>query len=328
MVWSNQAIFLYIYLYRRKTMRHIIVGSRKSNLALTQTKWVIEQLKKVTDQYTFEIKEISTKGDRILNVTLSKVGGKGLFVKEIEKEMFDKTVDMAVHSMKDMPSVLPEGLVIDSVPKREDHRDILISKNNEKLDDLKEGAIIGTSSLRRSAQLLAYRPDLNIKWIRGNIDTRLRKLKEEDYDAILLASAGVKRSGWNEDIISEFIEPEVCLPAVGQGALAIECREEDQDLLNLLTLINDEYTAKTVSAERKFLNLLEGSCQVPIAGYAVIEEDEVVLTALVASGDGKTILKTTRKSKDPIEAGELAAADLINQGAQDLVAEAINEMGE
>jgi len=309
-------------------MRHIIVGSRKSNLALTQTKWVIEQLKKVTDQYTFEIKEISTKGDRILNVTLSKVGGKGLFVKEIEKEMFDKTVDMAVHSMKDMPSVLPEGLVIDSVPKREDHRDILISKNNEKLDDLKEGAIIGTSSLRRSAQLLAYRPDLNIKWIRGNIDTRLRKLKEEDYDAILLASAGVKRSGWNEDIISEFIEPEVCLPAVGQGALAIECREEDQDLLNLLTLINDEYTAKTVSAERKFLNLLEGSCQVPIAGYAVIEEDEVVLTALVASGDGKTILKTTRKSKDPIEAGELAAADLINQGAQDLVAEAINEMGE
>ncbi len=309
-------------------MRHIIVGSRKSNLALTQTKWVIEQLKKVTDQYTFEIKEISTKGDRILNVTLSKVGGKGLFVKEIEKEMFDKTVDMAVHSMKDMPSVLPEGLVIGSVPKREDHRDILISKNNEKLDDLKEGAIIGTSSLRRSAQLLAYRPDLNIKWIRGNIDTRLRKLKEEDYDAILLASAGVKRSGWNEDIISEFIEPEVCLPAVGQGALAIECREEDQDLLNLLTLINDEYTAKTVSAERKFLNLLEGSCQVPIAGYAVIEEDEVVLTALVASGDGKTILKTTRKSKDPIEAGELAAADLINQGAQDLVAEAINEMGE
>lgn len=309
-------------------MRHIVVGSRKSNLALTQTEWVIEQLKKHTDDYTFEIKKISTKGDEILNVTLSKVGGKGLFVKELEKAMYDHEIDMAVHSMKDMPSILPEGLVIGCVPKREDHRDVLISKNHIKLKDLPEGAIIGTSSLRRSAQLLAVRPDIEIKWIRGNIDTRLRKLKEEDYDAIILAAAGMKRVGWSEDIITEYLDTDFCLPAVGQGALAIECREDDEDLLNLLKTINDEYTEKTVTAERKFLSLLEGSCQVPIAGHAIIENDEIVLTALVASEDGKTILKTTQRSSDPLEAGELAANALIEQGAKDLVAEAIKETDE
>ncbi|MGM8214258.1 hydroxymethylbilane synthase [Bacillaceae bacterium W0354] len=307
-------------------MRHIVVGSRKSNLALTQTDWVIDQLKKQSDKYTFEVKKISTKGDEILNVTLSKVGGKGLFVKEIEKAMFDKEIDMAVHSMKDMPSKLPDGLVIGSVPAREDHRDAFISKDHVKLKDLPEGAIVGTSSLRRGAQLLVYRPDLEIKWIRGNIDTRLRKLKEEDYDAIILAAAGLKRVGWSEDIVTEYLEPEVCLPAVGQGALAIECREDDEDLLQLLKTINDEYTEKTVAAERKFLSLLEGSCQVPIAGYAVIEDDTVVLTALVASGDGKTILKTTKRATDPLKAGELAAEELIKQGAKNLVAEAIKEM--
>src|SRR5690625_1505876 len=247
-------------------MRHIVVGSRKSHLALTQTKWVVEQLKKITDNYTFEIKEISTKGDRILNVTLSKVGGKGLFVKEIEKEMFDKTVDMAVHSMKDMPSTLPKGLVIGSVPKRADHRDVLISKDNMLLKDLREGAIIGTSSLRRGAQILAYRPDLTIKWIRGNIETRLRKLKEEDYDAIILAVSGIKRVGMDLSIVTEYLDPEVCVPAVGQGALAIECREDDEEIREILSLINDEETTETVTAERTFLDLLEGGCQVPIGG--------------------------------------------------------------
>lgn len=199
-------------------MRNIVVGTRRSNLALTQTEWVINELKKKTNDYTFEVKKIVTTGDRIQSVTLSKVGGKGLFVKEIEKAMYDHEIDLAVHSMKDIPSEMPEGLTIGCIPEREDHRDAYIAKDHVKLDDLPEGAIIGTSSLRRGAQLLAYRPDLEIKWIRGNIETRLRKLEEEDYDAILLAAAGLKRVGWDPSIVTEFLESDVCLPAIGQGA--------------------------------------------------------------------------------------------------------------
>lgn len=307
-------------------MRKIVIGSRRSNLALTQTEWVIEQLKKHTNDYEFEVKKIVTKGDKILDVTLSKVGGKGLFVKEIEQAMFDHEIDMAVHSMKDMPSQLPEGLEIACVPEREDHRDAFISNDHVKLDDLKEGAIVGTSSLRRGAQLLTYRPDLKIQWIRGNIETRLRKLKEENFDAIILAAAGLKRMGWSTDLITQYLEPEVCLPAVGQGALAIECRESDAELKQLLSKINNEYTATTVAAERKFLSMLEGSCSVPIAAYAVREGDQITLTGLVSSSDGKTVLKTQSTSTDPIQAGESVANELINLGAKELVEEAKREL--
>ena len=309
-------------------MRNIVVGTRRSNLALTQTEWVINELKKKTNDYTFEVKKIVTTGDRIQSVTLSKVGGKGLFVKEIEKAMYDHEIDLAVHSMKDIPSEMPEGLTIGCIPEREDHRDAYIAKDHVKLDDLPEGAIIGTSSLRRGAQLLAYRPDLEIKWIRGNIETRLRKLEEEDYDAILLAAAGLKRVGWDPSIVTEFLESDVCLPAIGQGALALECREDDTELLELIQQINDEYTEKTVKAERKLLNMLEGSCQVPIAGYATLEDDEIEIHGLVASSDGKTVIQSTRRAKDPIEAGRLVAEDLIEQGAEKLVAEAKAEMDE
>ena len=309
-------------------MRNIVVGTRRSNLALTQTEWVINELKKKTNDYTFEVKKIVTTGDRIQSVTLSKVGGKGLFVKEIEKAMYDHEIDLAVHSMKDIPSEMPEGLTIGCIPEREDHRDAYIAKDHVKLDDLPEGAIIGTSSLRRGAQLLAYRPDLEIKWIRGNIETRLRKLEEEDYDAILLAAAGLKRVGWDPSIVTEFLESDVCLPAIGQGALALECREDDTELLELIQQINDEYTEKTVKAERKLLNMLEGSCQVPIAGYATLEDDEIEIRGLVASSDGKTVSQSTRRAKDPIEAGRLVAEDLIEQGAEKLVAEAKAEMDE
>lgn len=309
-------------------MRNIVVGTRRSNLALTQTEWVINELKKKTNDYTFEVKKIVTTGDRIQSVTLSKVGGKGLFVKEIEKAMYDHEIDLAVHSMKDIPSEMPEGLTIGCIPEREDHRDAHIAKDHVKLDDLPEGAIIGTSSLRRGAQLLAYRPDLEIKWIRGNIETRLRKLEEEDYDAILLAAAGLKRVGWDPSIVTEFLESDVCLPAIGQGALALECREDDTELLELIQQINDEYTEKTVKAERKLLNMLEGSCQVPIAGYATLEDDEIEIRGLVASSDGKTVIQSTRRAKDPIEAGRLVAEDLIEQGAEKLVAEAKAEMDE
>ncbi len=307
-------------------MRNIVIGSRKSNLAITQTEWVIDQLKqKVGEEYTFEIKKISTKGDQILNVTLSKVGGKGLFVKEIENAMYAKEIDMAVHSMKDMPAVMPDGLVIGSIPIREDHRDAFISNDHIKLEDLPKGAIIGTSSLRRGSQMLVNRPDLEIKWIRGNIETRLRKLKEENFDAIILAAAGLKRMGWGDEMVTQFFEPDVCVPAVGQGALAIECREDDKELLELLTMINDDYTEKTVTAERTLLHLLNGGCQTPIGGYAHLEKDEVVLTAFVSTSDGKKVLKEIVRGNDPYQVGKVAAEKLKAQGAQKMVDDAIRE---
>ncbi|MGG1594930.1 hydroxymethylbilane synthase [Terribacillus saccharophilus] len=306
-------------------MRKIIVGSRKSNLALTQTKWVIEQLKQAGAPYEFEIKKIETKGDKILDVTLSKVGGKGLFVKEIEQAMYDEEIDMAVHSMKDMPSELPVGLTIASVPVREDYRDALISKNNVSLRELPEGAVVGTSSLRRASQILAIRPDIEIKPIRGNIDTRLKKLENEDFDAIVLAAAGLKRMGWGDEIVTEFLETDLCLPAIGQGALAIECRDTDMELIELLAKINDSYTQQTVAAERTFLYLMNGSCQVPIAGVAHMEEDDVVLTALIASVDGKQVYKEEVRGTDPQEVGKLAAEKMQEQGAQDIITKAIQE---
>lgn len=301
-------------------MRKIIVGSRRSKLALTQTNWVIEQLRKIDPSYEFEVKEIVTKGDKILDVTLSKVGGKGLFVKEIEQAMLNGEIDMAIHSMKDMPAVLPEGLVIGCIPEREDHRDVLISKDHVPLKELKKGAIVGTSSLRRSAQLLAVRPDLEIKWIRGNIDTRLEKLKTDEYDAIILAAAGLSRLGWAKDVVTEFLEPEICLPAVGQGALSIECRGDDKELLALLKKFSCDTTDKTVRAERAFLDKMEGGCQVPIAGYAYInEEEKIILTALVASPDGKTIYKEQIEGTDPEQLGYAAADYLSDQGAKKLI---------
>lgn len=301
-------------------MRKIIVGSRRSKLALTQTNWVIEQLKALQLPFEFEVKEIVTKGDRILDVTLSKVGGKGLFVKEIEQAMLDGEIDMAVHSMKDMPGVLPKGLTIGCVPKREDHRDVLISKNGIKLSELPKGAVIGTSSLRRSAQLLIERPDLEIKWIRGNIDTRLEKLKTEEYDAIILAAAGLARMGWSKDVVTEFLDTDVCLPAVGQGALAIECREDDNELLGLLEKFTDEATRLAVEAERAFLTKMEGGCQVPIAGFATVNDNkEITFTGLIASPDGKEVYKEQLTGQYPAELGERVSMTLTNQGAKKLI---------
>ncbi|MGD6967661.1 hydroxymethylbilane synthase [Rossellomorea vietnamensis] len=301
-------------------MRKIIVGSRRSKLALTQTNWVINKLRELDPSFEFEVKEIVTKGDQILDVTLSKVGGKGLFVKEIEQAMLDKEIDMAVHSMKDMPAVLPDGLCIGCIPEREDHRDAFISKNHIKLSDLPAGAIVGTSSLRRGAQILAQRPELEIKWIRGNIDTRLSKLETEDYDAIILAAAGLSRMGWTSNVVTEFLEPEFCVPAVGQGALSIECREDDNELLGLLSKFASAEVTKTVTAERTFLHKMEGGCQVPIAGYAELRgHDGVELTVLVASPDGKDIYKETVTGTDPVKVGEEAAALLTERGAKALI---------
>ncbi|WP_280769811.1 hydroxymethylbilane synthase [Salipaludibacillus daqingensis] len=302
-------------------MRKVIIGSRKSNLAMTQTRWVIDQLNQLNLPFEFEIKEIVTKGDKILDVTLSKVGGKGLFVKEIEKAMYDGEIDMAVHSMKDLPSQMAEGLTIGAVPDRVDPRDAFISNSGKTLMELPAGSTVGTSSLRRSSQVLAQRPDLNIHWIRGNIDTRLRKCREEGtFDAIILAAAGLERVGWTKDIVTEFLDPTICLPAVGQGALGIECREDDKELLELLAHINDAKTARTVAAERSFLHTVEGGCQVPIAGYAQLESDgDVSLTALVASPDGKLIFKESIKGDDPVAIGKQAAEKMLSEGAKEVL---------
>ncbi|MFD1988984.1 hydroxymethylbilane synthase [Paenibacillus nicotianae] len=313
-------------------MRTIVVGSRQSALALTQTGHVIDALTAISEEQGldvhFEIKKIITKGDRILDVTLSKVGGKGLFVKEIEQALLDGEIDMAVHSMKDMPSELQEGLINGAIPPRVDPRDCLITRTGCSLEELPQGARLGTSSLRRASQLKLYRPDLQIESIRGNIDSRLRKLETEGFDAIMLAAAGLERMGWS-DRITSFLPTEICLPAVGQGALGIECRADDIEMLQLLSLYNDDLTAVTVTAERTFLAELNGGCQVPIGAYAVRlqssdvpEEQSIIqLTGMVATPDGSIMLKETMQGTDPVALGIAVAAQLKSQGADRILAE-------
>ncbi|SEM66727.1 hydroxymethylbilane synthase [Paenibacillus sp. OV219] len=310
--------------------RVIVVGTRQSALALTQTGQVIDQLKAICGEhglpYDFEIRKIVTKGDRILDVTLSKVGGKGLFVKEIEQALFDQEIDLAVHSMKDMPYELPEGLMNGAVPKRVDPRDCLISAGGLSLEELPQGAKVGTSSLRRSSQLKNARPDLQIESIRGNIDSRIKKLETEGFDAIVLAAAGLHRMSWDGKI-SAYLSEELCVPAVGQGALGIECREDDAGVRELLALLNDPITALAVSAERSFLGALNGGCQIPIGAHATIvgeaEDGSALLelTGIVGSADGSVLLKETLQGNDPVALGLEAAALLKARGADRILAE-------
>ena len=268
-------------------MRKLVVGSRRSKLALTQSQQFIDKLKQVRPELDIEIKEIVTKGDRIVDKQLSKVGGKGLFVKEIQNELFEKQIDMAIHSLKDVPSVIPEGLTLGCIPDREVPFDAYISKNHTPLRELPEGSIIGTSSLRRGAQILSKYPHLEIKWIRGNIDTRLQKLETEDYDAIILAAAGLRRMGWSDDIVTTYLDKDVLLPAIGQGALGIECRSDDKELLDLLQEVHNKDVEKCVTAERTFLAEMDGSCQVPIGGYATINsQQQIEFTGLIMTPDG------------------------------------------
>ncbi len=303
-------------------MKKLTVGSRKSNLAITQTNWVIDKLKEAHPELEFQLKHIVTKGDKILDVTLSKVGGKGLFVKEIEQALLDGDIDFAVHSMKDMPSELPPGLMIACVPVREDLRDAYIAKDHIPFSELKEGATIGTSSLRRAAQLLKARPDIHIEPIRGNIETRLKKLEEGPFDAIILAAAGLKRMGWSDDIVTAYLPTDVSLPAVGQGALAIECREDNEKLRDCLQAIHDETTSQTVLAERVFLKELNGSCQVPIAGLSEKLEDGYRLTGLVGAVDGSLLLQETGEGHDPVLLGQDVANKLLKRGAKEILDQA------
>lgn len=300
-------------------MRKIIVGSRKSRLALTQTNWVIQQLEQKFPHLTFALETMTTKGDRILNVTLSKVGGKGLFVKEIENALLEKKIDLAVHSMKDLPAQNPEGLAIVAIPRRENPFDCLISRNGETLDELPANAVIGTSSLRRQAQVLANRPNLQVKPIRGNIDTRLRRLRQGEFDGILLATAGLRRVNWQDQITQEF-PLSLMVPAVGQGALAIQCREEDHEMIDLLRSIHHDETARCVRAERAFLFSFQGDCHLPIAGYAQKEGDSIRLTGLISSPDGKKVLRKSMIGTEEEQLGQALAEQMIRLGAKDLLA--------
>ncbi|WP_432722375.1 hydroxymethylbilane synthase [Staphylococcus equorum] len=306
-------------------MRKLIVGSRRSKLAITQSQQFIEKLKAVDPELDIEIKEIVTKGDRIIDKQLSKVGGKGLFVKEIQNELFNHGIDMAIHSLKDVPSVIPEGLTLGCIPDRENPYDAYIAKNHVPLHELPDNSIVGTSSLRRGAQILAKYPELQIKWIRGNIDTRLSKLETEDFDAILLAAAGLKRMGWSDDIVTTYLDKETLIPAIGQGALGIECRADDEELLALLKQVHNEDVADCVTAERTFLERMNGSCQVPIGGYATKSNDGIIeFTGLIMSPDGKERYEHTERGENPVEIGEKVTEVLNAQGAYEII-KALNE---
>ncbi|GAB4407499.1 MAG: hydroxymethylbilane synthase [Thermodesulfovibrionales bacterium] len=333
----------------------IIIGTRGSKLALWQAEWIKSELQKLYPDLDVELKKIKTTGDRILDVPLAKVGGKGLFVKEIEEALLRGDIDLAVHSMKDVPTDFPEGLHLAVITKREDPRDAFISQIQsskfkiQSFKDLPHGAIIGTSSLRRSCQLLNIRPDLRIVQLRGNLDTRLRKLDEGQFDAIVLAAAGVKRLGL-EQRITEILLPDVSLPAIGQGAVGIECRTDDEPINNLIKPLNHHETFICVKAERAFLKRLQGGCQVPIAAYARIEQQgsrwgpqkiadfigqkaakqntdrdssTLIIDGLVGSISGDRIIRGHLNGDrcDAESLGLRLAEDLLSKGADAILAE-------
>ena len=275
----------------------IVVGTRGSKLALAQTNWVIDKLKEKYPKVNFEIKIIKTKGDLIQNVSLDKIGDKGLFVKEIEQQLIDNKIDMAVHSMKDMPSLLPESLKFASIPKREDARDVLVLKDGYyDINDLPTGAKIATGSKRRKYQLLKHRPDLNIVPIRGNIDTRIKKIVDENLDGVVLAASGLLRAGF-EDKISCYIPKDIMIPAPAQGALAIEIRKSSKDIENIIESLKDIETEIQVSAERGFLDGINGSCHLPIGAYCNVDGENIVLTGLYGDEYGKKLITRTIEGK-------------------------------
>ncbi|MFV0423327.1 hydroxymethylbilane synthase [Oleidesulfovibrio sp.] len=275
-------------------MKKIVIATRGSKLALWQAEHIKERiLQQYPDQYEVELLILKTKGDIILDVPLAKVGGKGLFVKEIEEALLDGRADIAVHSMKDVPMELPEGLTLGAIPEREIPTDSLLSVKYDGLDALPQDAVVGTSSLRRQSQILALRPDLEVKWLRGNVQTRIRKLMEGQYDAIIMATSGLKRLGETAPFHTE-LGPPSFMPAVGQGALGLEYREGRQDLAEMLAFLNHRPSRICVEAERGFLFGLQGGCQVPIAGYAsMTDEDNFELVGLVAELDGSNVIRLT-----------------------------------
>ncbi|HEY0603347.1 MAG TPA: hydroxymethylbilane synthase [Herpetosiphonaceae bacterium] len=296
-------------------MRKLTLATRGSKLALAQAETIAAMLRSAHSGLEIELRIIQTKGDLVLDRALSRIGDKGLFVKEIEQALLDGTADLAVHSCKDLPSALPELLTLAAFPRRADPRDVLISRHNLRLHDLPTGAIIGTSSLRRACQIRHLRPDVQVIDLRGNVDTRLRKAQSEAYDAIVLAAAGLERLDLS-DVVTEVFDPEVMLPAVAQGALAVECRADAAEVRALLAALNDSATESAVHAERAFLARLEGGCQVPIAAHATIEGDTVRLHGLIGTPDGAQVVRGEQIGTiaDPAVVGVALAEALLDQG--------------
>ncbi|MDJ0617104.1 MAG: hydroxymethylbilane synthase [Calothrix sp. MO_192.B10] len=311
--------------------RTIRIGSRKSQLALVQTHWVREELQKSFPDITFEVHTMSTQGDKILDVALAKIGDKGLFTKELELGMINQEVDFAVHSLKDLPTNLPEGLALAAITERENPADALVVSEKHKdkqIDTLPAGAVIGTSSLRRLAQLRHKYPHFTFKDVRGNLNTRMAKLDAGEYDAIILAVAGLERLEMS-DRIHQVIPSDISLHAVGQGALGIECRADDTELISLLKAIEHPQTRDRCLAERAFLRVLEGGCQVPIGVNTEINGDTLTLKGIVASVDGQRLVKDTitGAAKDAEQLGSQLAESLRQQGAQEILDEILAEVG-
>jgi hydroxymethylbilane synthase len=303
--------------------RDIRIATRGSELALWQTNWVRSELEKRFPEARFETLTIKTTGDKILDVPLAKIGDKGLFTKELDTSLLKGETDFAVHSLKDLPTKLPEGLAIAAITKRWDARDVLISRNGEHLADLPDGARVATGSLRRRSQLLHYRPDLEILEIRGNLNTRFRKFDEAYWDAMILAAAGVERLGWSGRI-SEKISTDILLPAVGQGSLAILCREQDVAMLEFLINVEDRESMLAARAERSLMRTLEGGCQVPIGAHAVVSEKGISLAGCVCSLDGRTLVRDSTSSEthdDPENLGAVLAGKLLENGAREILRE-------
>lgn len=303
---------------------NLIIGTRQSLLALWQSNHIADRLREQYPECTVTLKKIVTKGDRILDVPLAKIGGKGLFTKELEIELLDGEIDLAVHSLKDMPTVLPDGLCLTAITQRANAGDAFVSNKYDTIEALPQGAVLGTSSLRRKAQLLAVRPDLQIVDLRGNVDTRLRKLDEGQMDAIILAASGLHRLGYDERI-KEIIPYSFCLPAVGQGALAIECRTDNTKIRQMLQFLNDQPTKQATDAERAFLGLIEGGCQVPIGVHAITSNDKITVTAVIASLNGSKILRDTitGEATDAVSLGQKLGQKMLDQGGQAILDEII-----
>ncbi|MCG6860330.1 MAG: hydroxymethylbilane synthase [Chromatiaceae bacterium] len=299
----------------------IRIATRRSPLALWQAKHVAHALRRAHTGLVVEIVGMRTRGDKILDAPLAKIGGKGLFVKELEEGILDGRADIAVHSMKDVPVDLPDGLHLAVILEREDPRDAFVSNRYGKLSDLPRGSCVGTSSLRRACQLAERRPDLQIEPLRGNVNTRLGKLDEGDFDAIILAAAGLMRLGFEERIRTR-LEPEESLPAIGQGAVGVECRAADERVNGLIAPLHHVPTAHRVIAERALNRELMGGCQVPIAGHAVLEGDELFLRGLVGTPDGRRVLRAERRgtSSEATDLGAKLAVDLMEQGAGEILA--------
>jgi len=305
------------------TNRTLRIATRSSALALWQAEFIKAELERLNDGVTVELVKIKTQGDKILDVPLAKIGGKALFVKELEEAMMDGRADLAVHSMKDVPMELPEGLGLVAICEREDPTDAFVSNDFDNVDALPHGAIVGTASLRREAQLRAYRPDLEIRNLRGNVNSRLAKLDAGDYHAIVLASSGLKRLGFH-DRIRYGLPDSISLPAVGQGALGIECRLDDQELIDMLTQLDHVDSSDRVKAERALNRRLEGGCQVPIAAYALLEDNDTIwLRGLVGAVDGTQVFRVEGRAprKDGEKLGRELAEDLLAMGADKVLAE-------